>query len=176
MVSSTKVSQDFCNCAVNTVCKCPIPEKNDVFETYMIPVDYKYLPDFLDSCLGFHFTFPCLLTNSRSYFRNCKCLGSCTMEAFFFCHWCLEIGTVKDIIFEQLNIAFHFLKGVCTWSTDILIKPTYEMRNPDSKLRGGEWAAVRRSSRNEAQCLIGWILSNLFTFKHFDKFQAQEGE
>lgn len=84
------------------------------------------------------------------------------------------MGTVKAIIFEHLNITFHFLKGVYTWLTDILIKPTYEMRNPDSELRegGGALGALvwEESVEIKLKCLIQWILNNPFTFKHFDSF------
>jgi hypothetical protein len=59
------------------------------------------------------------------YFRNTKLswfLYEGSIFFFFFrshafwkfCHSCLEIGTVKDVIFERLNITFHFLKGVYT--------------------------------------------------------------
>lgn len=150
-----------------------------------IPFGCKYLSNVLGYCLGFHFTFPCLSDRFRVLLQKCQeilvlynggiffsSLGNMSFHKDFYLRH-LETGTVKDIILERSNIAFHFLKGVCTWSTDLLIKPTYEMRNPDSKLRGGGalgtlmWEEI---AEIKLKCLIKWILNNPFIVKHFDSF------
>lgn len=161
-----------------------------MFKDSVIPVGCKYLPGFLDSCLGFHFPFPCLFDWFRVHFRNAKRSWFCIIEARFF-----FFSLFRSHVFSQRFLSLRSGDGSCKrhyfWTfehyfsfsqrsvhlIDRHINQTH-LRDEKPRLKaegGGALGALvwEEITEIKLKCLIQWILNNPFPFNILTVFRHE---